>query len=120
MKGFIDELPPAIEESALVDGCSRLGALFRITIPLVSPGIVVTLVLCFILSWNEFLFGMIFTNTREVQPVTVGAHYFVGDELVQWDSIASTAIFTAVPGLIFFSIAQKAIVRGLTAGAVKE
>ena len=62
---------------------------------------------------------MIFSNTRAVQPATVGAHYFVGDELVQWDSITATAIFTALPGLIFFSIAQKAIVKGLTAGAVK-
>ena len=67
----------------------------------------------------QFLFAMIFSNTRAVQPATVGAHYFVGDELTQWDSITATAMFTALPGLIFFSIAQKAIVKGLTAGAVK-
>ncbi len=62
---------------------------------------------------------MIFPNTLAAQPATVGAHYFVGDELVQWDSITATALFNVLPGLIFFSIAQKAIVKGLTAGAVK-
>ena len=93
---------------------------YRIVVPVSAIGIAAVAIITFLWTWNEFLFGMIFTNTREVQPVTVGAHYFVGDELVQWDSIAATAMFTAVPGLIFFSIAQKAIVKGLTAGAVKE
>lgn len=120
LKSFFDQFPRSIIDCAIVDGCTRTGAFLRIVVPVSMVGIAAVAIITFLWTWNEFLFGMIFTNTREIQPVTVGAHYFVGDELVQWDSIAATAIFTAIPGLVFFSIAQKAIVRGLTAGAVKE
>ena len=88
-------------------------------VPVSAVGISAVAIITFLWTWNEFLFAMIFSNTRAVQPATVGAHYFVGDELTQWDSITATAMFTALPGLIFISIAQKAIVKGLTAGAVK-
>jgi ABC-type glycerol-3-phosphate transport system permease component len=120
LKSFFDQFPRTLIDSAIVDGCTRTGAFLRIVVPVSAIGIAAVAIITFLWTWNEFLFGMIFTNTREVQPITVGAHYFVGDELVQWDSIAATAMFTALPGLIFFSIAQRAIVRGLTAGAVKE
>ena len=119
LKGFFDVFPKDLIDSAIVDGCSRTGAFLKIVVPVSAIGIAAVAIITFLWTWNEFLYAMIFTNTRNVQPVTVGAHYFVGDELVQWDSIAATAMFTAVPGLIFFSIAQKAIVKGLTAGAVK-
>ena len=119
IKSFFDSFPQELVDSAIVDGCSRTGAFLRIVVPVSAIGIAAVAIITFLWTWNEFLFGIIFTNTREIQPATVGAHYFVGDELVQWDSIAATAMFTAVPGLIFFSIAQRAIVKGLTAGAVK-
>lgn len=119
IKSFFDAFPQELVDSAIVDGCSRTGAFLRIVVPVSAIGISAVAIITFLWTWNEFLFAIIFTNTRAVQPITVGAHYFVGDELVQWDSIAATAMFTAVPGLIFFSIAQRAIVRGLTAGAVK-
>jgi len=119
LKGFFDAFPKDLIDSSIVDGCTRTGAFLRIVVPISAVGIAAVAIITFLWTWNEFLFAMIFTNTREIQPVTVGAHYFVGDELVQWDSIAATAMFTAFPGLVFFSIAQKAIVKGLTAGAVK-
>ena len=119
LKSFFDIFPRELIDSAIVDGCTRTSAFLRIVIPVSAIGIAAVAIITFLWTWNEFLYGMLFTNTREVQPVTVGAHYFVGDELVQWDSIAATAMFTALPGLIFFSIAQRAIVKGLTAGAVK-
>ncbi len=119
IKSFFDSFPQELVDSAIVDGCSRTGAFLRIVVPVSAIGISAVAIITFLWTWNEFLFAILFTNTRAVQPITVGAHYFVGDELVQWDSIAATAMFTAVPGLIFFSIAQRAIVRGLTAGAVK-
>jgi len=120
LKSFFDKFPNDLIDAAIVDGCTRTGAFFRIVIPVSIIGIAAVAIISFLWTWNEFLYGMIFTNTRDVQPITVGAHYFVGDELVQWDSIAATAIMTALPGIIFFSIAQRAIVKGLTAGAVKE
>ncbi len=119
IKSFFDSFPVEIVDAAIVDGCSRTGAFLRVVVPISAIGIAAVAIITFLWTWNEFLFAIIFTNTRAVQPITVGAHYFVGDELVQWDSIAATAMFTAMPGLIFFSIAQKAIVKGLTAGAVK-
>lgn len=119
IKSFFDSFPGELVDAAIVDGCSRTGAFLRVVVPISAVGIAAVAIITFLWTWNEFLFAIIFTNTRAVQPVTVGAHYFVGDELVQWDSIAATAMFTALPGLIFFSIAQKAIVKGLTVGAVK-
>jgi ABC-type glycerol-3-phosphate transport system permease component len=119
IKSFFDAFPRELIDSAIVDGCTRTGAFLRIVVPISAIGIAAVAIITFLWTWNEFLFAIIFTNTRAVQPITVGAHYFVGDELVQWDSIAATAMFTAMPGLIFFSIAQRAIVKGLTAGAVK-
>jgi multiple sugar transport system permease protein len=119
LKSFFDVFPRELIDSAIVDGCTRTSAFLRIVVPVSAIGIAAVAIITFLWTWNEFLYGMLFTNTRDVQPVTVGAHYFVGDELVQWDSIAATAMFTALPGLIFFSMAQRAIVKGLTAGAVK-
>jgi len=119
LKSFFDAFPRDLIDSAIVDGCTRTRAFLNIVVPISAIGIAAVAIITFLWTWNEFLFAIIFTNTREVQPVTVGAHYFVGDELVQWDSIAATAMFTALPGLIFFSIAQRAIVKGLTAGALK-
>jgi len=119
IKSFFDSFPRELLDCATVDGCTRTGAFIRIVIPIAAIGIAAVGIITFLWTWNEFLFAMIFSNTRAVQPVTVGAHYFVGDELVQWDSIAATAMFTAVPGMIFFSIAQRQIVKGLVAGAVK-
>ena len=119
IKSFFDAFPRELVDSAIVDGCTRTGAFLKIVVPVSAIGIAAVGIITFLWTWNEFLFAIIFTNTRAVQPITVGAHYFVGDELVQWDSIAATAMFTALPGLIFFSIAQRAIVKGLTAGAVK-
>lgn len=119
LKSFFDAFPRDLIDSAIVDGCTRTRAFLSIVLPISAAGIAAVAIITFLWTWNEFLYGMIFTNTRDVQPITVGAHYFVGDELVQWDSIAATAMFVALPGLIFFSIAQRAIVKGLTAGAIK-
>lgn len=119
LKSFFDTFPRDLIDAALVDGCSRPSAFFRIVIPVSAIGIAAVAIISFLWTWNEFIFAMLFSNTREIQPVTVGAHYFVGDELVQWDSISATAMFTALPGIIFFMIAQKAIIKGLTLGGVK-
>ena len=119
LKSFFDAFPRDLIDSAIVDGCTRTRAFLKVVVPISAIGIAAVAIITFLWTWNEFLYAIIFTNTRNVQPITVGAHYFVGDELVQWDSIAATAMFTALPGLIFFSIAQRAIIKGLTAGAVK-
>ena len=118
-KSFLDSFPRELIDAATIDGCSRTGAYFRVVLPVVAVGIGAVAIITFLWTWNEFLFGMLFTNTRDVQPLTVGAHYFIGDEFVQWNSVAATGMFTTVPGIIFFLTAQRAIVKGLTQGAIK-
>lgn len=119
LKSFFDDFPQELIGAAMLDGCTRTVAFLKIVVPIASIGIAAVAIITFLWTWNEFVFAMLFTHTRDVQPITVGAFFFVGDELVQWDSIAATAIVAALPGLILVTIAQRAIVRGLTAGAVK-
>jgi multiple sugar transport system permease protein len=118
MRGFFEDISPEIEQSAMVDGSSRLQSLFRITLPLSMPGIMATTFLCFIFSWNNFLFGLIL-NSRETQPVTVGILAFKSYEAILWGQMAAASIITALPVLILAILIQRHIVRGLSLGAVK-
>lgn len=118
MKSFIDEIPIEIEESALIDGCSHLGAMVRVVLPLAAPGLVATAVFCFIMAWNEFLFAMIFTRTTAV-TLPVGISGFITEEQIFWGHITAAATVAAVPPVVFALVFQRYIVRGLTFGAVK-
>lgn len=118
MKSFIDEIPIEIEESALIDGCSHLGAMVRVVLPLAAPGLVATAVFCFIMAWNEFLFAMIFTRTTAV-TLPVGISGFITEEQIFWGYITAAATVAAVPPVVFALVFQRYIVRGLTFGAVK-
>ena len=118
MKSFIDEIPVEIEESALIDGCSHLGALVRVVVPLAAPGLVATAVFCFIMAWNEFLFAMIFTRTQAI-TLPVGISGFITEEQIFWGYITAAATVAAVPPVVFALVFQRYIVRGLTFGAVK-
>ena len=119
MKGFFDAFPREPIESALVDGCSRTGAIFRIVLPVAATGIFAAAVISFMWSWNEFFAPYLFIHSDELKPVTVGIYYFVGDELVYWNLMCSGGICAIMPSLLFFLLAQRYIVRGLTAGALK-
>lgn len=118
MRGFFEDISPEIEQSALVDGSSRLGAFFKITLPLAMPSIMATTFLCTIFSWNNFMFGAILSTTQ-TQPVTVGILAFKSYEAILWGQMATASIITAVPVLILAILIQRYIVRGLTLGAVK-
>jgi multiple sugar transport system permease protein len=118
MKEFFDELPLDLEEAALVDGCSRFGSFWRISLPLVAPGMAATAVLTLIFSWNEFLIANILTgpNTRTV-PVAVAG--LVASHETDWGGVAAMGTLSLVPVMIFIFFVQKQLVRGLTLGAVK-
>lgn len=119
LKGFIDDLPLAIEESALIDGCSRLGVLMRITIPLIAPGIVVTLTLCFIFSWNEFLFANILLSSatlRTLPPVVAGQVTYMN---IDWEKMCALSTVAMVPVIALSLAVRRYLVRGLTLGALK-
>jgi len=118
LKGFIEELPKEIEESALVDGCTRLGAMRRITIPLIAPGIVVTLTLTFIFSWNEFLFANILTREVATTLPPAVAKYLTYMKL-DWDVMCALSTIAIMPVLVLSLTVRRYLARGLTLGAIK-
>jgi multiple sugar transport system permease protein len=118
MRGFFQEIPRDIEESALVDGCTPLGSFWRIAMPLAAPGLVATGVFCFIFSWAELFFAVCVTKTNAV-PLSVFLPYFFGKYTVFWGEIGATSIIAMVPLFVLSFVVQRYLVRGLTMGAVK-
>ena len=120
LRGFLLGIPKELEEAAMVDGSSRLGAFVRILLPLVAPGLVATSVFAFITSWNEFIFAYVLLNDQSKQTVTVWLSYFYGtSRQVDWGGLMAGSTLTAIPVVIFFLLIQRKIAFGLTAGAVK-
>lgn len=115
---FFKDLPPDLEEAALVDGATRLQALRKIIVPLTAPGVFAAAILSFIATWNDFLFGLTMTS-QNAQPVTVGITRFNGQFEIPWGQIAAAAVIVTIPLVILVLIFQRRIVSGLTAGAVK-
>ncbi len=119
LKGYFDSIPVEIEECAMIDGCSRVGALFRIVYPLAAPGIAATGIFAWILAWNEFLFAVMLVNSPEKRVLTVGIESFIGDFDFQWGMTTASGIVTAIPVILLFAFIQKQLITGLTAAAVK-
>jgi len=120
LRGFLIGIPRELEEAAMVDGSSRLGAFVRILLPLVAPGLVATSIFAFITSWNEYIFARILLNDQAKQTVTVWLSYFQGTSRnVDWGGLMAASTLTAIPVVVFFLLVQRRIAFGLTAGAVK-
>lgn len=119
MKGFMDTIPTDMDDAALVDGCNRLQAMTRVILPLAIPGLAATLILVFLFSWNEFLFGWALTNSLVAEPLTVGLKDVVGEQMVFWSMLSAAGVLTMLPALLFAIAFQRYIVAGLAAGAVK-
>ena len=118
MYSFFQEIPIEVEEAALVDGCKRWQVLRYITIPMVLPGIFAASSLSFILLWNEFLFAL-FTTGKNTRTLPVEIYTSIGYYELDWAKLSTIAVFAIIPAIIFISLTQKYIVRGLTMGAVK-
>jgi len=119
MRGFFAEVPRDLEEAAMVDGDSRLGALWRVVLPLVTPGLAATAVFCLIISWNEFLFALVLSQTDSATTLPVGIAGRVTQYGIEWGAMSAAAVVAMVPILVFALIVQKYLVRGLSLGAVK-
>jgi N,N'-diacetylchitobiose transport system permease protein len=120
LRGFIIGIPKDLEEAAMVDGSTRLGAFVRILLPLVAPGLVATSVFAFITSWNEYIFARILLNDQSKQTITVWLSYFLGTSRhTDWGALMAASTLTAIPVVVFFLLVQRKIAFGLTAGAVK-
>jgi arabinogalactan oligomer / maltooligosaccharide transport system permease protein len=119
MKGYFDTIPKELEESALIDGASRLIIFTRIILPLAKPAIAVTALFSFMTAWNEFILAATFMNKEAMYTAPVGLKFFVGGFSQQWGFFAAGAIIAAIPVVALFMFLQKYLVSGLTAGAVK-
>jgi ABC-type glycerol-3-phosphate transport system permease component len=117
--GFFRQLPPELEEAALVDGAGRLRTLWEIILPLSGPGIATTAILTFLYSWNEFLFALSFTLGPERYTVPVAITLFRGQYQVPWGQILAAAVVATAPVAAIVLVAQRRIIAGLTSGAVK-
>lgn len=118
LTGYIRDLPVSLEEAAMVDGCSRIQAFLRITLPLTAPGIVATGIYIFITAWNEFVFALMFTN-EATRTLPVALQTFIGQYDIQWGLLTAGGVITTIPVVVMFMLVQKKLVEGLTAGAVK-
>ena len=118
MKGFFEEIPREIEESALIDGCSDFSVFFRIALPLVAPGLAATAIMVFIFSWNEFLFALILTGTKAV-TLPVGIIGYMKETGINWGYMTAGGILALIPVIVFMILVQKHLVKGLTLGALK-
>jgi multiple sugar transport system permease protein len=119
MRGFFKELPRELEEAAMVDGDSRLGALVRVILPLVTPGLAATAVFCLIVSWNEFLLALVLTQTDAAITLPVGIAGRVTQYEIKWGVMSAAGVVAMVPILAFALAVQRYLVRGLSLGAVK-
>ena len=119
LKGFFDSIPKELEEAGIMDGCSRLGVLVRVVLPLSTPALVATGVFCFILSWNEFLYATVLTTSDNVRTLPAALGLMMGQGYTQWGALNAAGIMTTLPVIIAFAYFQKYFVQGLTAGAMK-
>ena len=120
LRGFIIGIPKDLEEAAMVDGSTRIGAFVKILLPLVAPGLVATSVFAFISTWNEYIFARTLLNDGSKQTLTVWLSYFLGTSRhTDWGALMAASTLTAIPVVIFFLLVQRKIAFGLTAGAVR-
>lgn len=118
MRSFFEDIPYDLEKAAMADGYTRWDAFWKIILPLSAPGLVTTAILCFIFSWNEFLFANVLT-AAVAKTVPVGIRGLVTSRAIEWGEIAAVATLQVIPVLAFTFAVQKYIIRGLTLGAVK-
>ena len=119
MQSFFDGIPRDLEESAMVEGCSRFGALRRVIVPLTLPGMAATLGFVFTAAWSELLFALMLISDTKVSTFPVGLLNFVSKFAVEWGQMMAAGVLALVPACLFFAFIQRYLVQGLTAGAVK-
>lgn len=120
LKGFFDSIPIDLEEQAMVDGCTRLSAMIRITLPLILPGIIATALFNFLSAWDEFMFAITIIHANELRTLPAGMFaIFIGEKQIRWGPMMAGSIFITIPVVIVFIFLQKYLVQGLTKGAIK-
>jgi multiple sugar transport system permease protein len=119
MRAFFAEVPPELEEAAMVDGCGRMSAVVRVVLPVAAPGLTATAVLSLIFAWNEFLFALVLAQTDRAITLPVGIAGQVTQYEIKWGAMSAAGVVAMLPVLLFAFLAQRYLVRGLSLGAVK-
>ena len=119
LNAFLRQIPPDLEEAALVDGASRFGAVVKVILPILAPAVFTTAIISFIGAWNELMFSLIFVSKKEMRTVPVAIAMMPGEFSLPWGDIAAASVVATMPLVLVVLICQKKVVAGLTAGAVK-
>jgi len=119
LRGFFNNIPPEIEEAAIVDGCSRMGAFFKVVLPISKPGITATTVWILIVTWQEFMFALTISTTRNMRTLPVGLFDFFGQFTISYGVLMAGSVIVSIPVVVVFIFLQRYFIAGLTAGAVK-
>jgi multiple sugar transport system permease protein len=119
LRGYFHTIPVELEECAMIDGCTRVGAWIRIVLPLASPGIAASAIFAFTLAWNEFLYAYVLTETANAQTMPIGLASFIQLDVYRWGELSAGALVMAIPAVVLYFLGQRFVVAGLTGGAVK-
>ena len=119
LRGFVANIPPELEEAAMIDGCTRVGAALRITLPLIGPGLVASAIYGFIQAWNEYIIAYVLLSSPTNQTLTVWLASFTTNHGPQWGPLMAGATLTGLPVVALFLVLQRSLASGLTLGAVK-
>lgn len=117
--GYFKGIPAELEEAALIDGCTRVQALTRVMIPLAAPGMVAAAIFTFTLAWNEFLFALVLCSSNSCRTLPIGLASLVRGDIYLWGPMMAGSVMAAIPVMILYMTAQRFVVAGLAAGAVK-
>lgn len=120
LRPYFLSLPVQLTEAAKIDGCTAWGAFGRIMLPLAVPGIATAGIFTFLFGWNDLVFALSLTNTDAYRPVTAGLWNFIGANITEWNSVMALSTLAMLPPLVIFLLAQRYVVSGLTAGAMKQ
>jgi multiple sugar transport system permease protein len=119
LAGFFSSIPVEIEEAAMIDGCTRVQALRKVTLPIALPGLVTAVIFTFVSAWNEFTIALTIMSSVDKKPLPVGLTSFIGEYDTAWEYLFATTMIAIVPVVILFIMIEKYLVGGLTAGSVK-
>jgi ABC-type glycerol-3-phosphate transport system permease component len=119
LRAFMARLPVELDEAAAVDGCGPFRTFFSVILPLCRPGIVATAVFVLIVTWQEFLFALSFTSTKDMRTLPVGMNDFIGQYGIRYGELMASSVLISIPVVVVFFLLQRQFVAGLTAGAVK-
>jgi multiple sugar transport system permease protein len=119
LRGFFDNVPESLEEAAMIDGASRFGALWRVLVPVMTPGIIATFIFNFVNSWNELFLAVTLINSDGKRTIPTALNSFISSFNIEWGPMSAAAVVTILPTMVLFAFASRWIVAGLTQGATK-